>query len=113
MQSRAVRHTGSGQFHLFCQAEALQTYSRFLDDGLPVESQLAETKTFQRWVKAVFHHHIDKQRVIDALSFTFFAQRVISNPSYYGFTNRNQDESLSAIVDQLVEATREPTEASS
>ena len=108
MQSRAVRHAGSGQFHLFCQAEALQTYSRFLDDGLPVESQLAETKTFQRWVKAAFHPHIDKQRMIDALSFTFLAQRVVSNPSYYGFTNRNQDENLTAIVDQLVEAMREP-----
>ncbi|KAF8812579.1 Sec63-domain-containing protein [Phlegmacium glaucopus] len=113
MQSRAVRHTGAGQFHLFCQAEALETYSRFLDDGLPVESQLTETKTLQRWVKTVFHHHIDKQQVVDALSFTFLAQRVISNPSYYGFTTRNQDEDLSAIVDQLVEAMGEPTEASS
>jgi len=113
MQSHAVRYTGSGQFHLFCQAEALETYSRFLGDGLPVESQLTETKTLQSWVKSVFHHHIDKQRVVDALSFTFLAQRVISNPSYYGFTNRNQDENLSAIVDQLVEAMREPGEASS
>ena len=112
MQSRAVRHTGTGQFHLFCQAEALQTYSRFLDDGLPMESQLIETKTLQKWVKAVFHHHhIDKQRVIDALSFTFLAQRVASNPSYYGFTKKNQDENLSTIVDQLVEAMREPAEA--
>jgi len=107
MQSRAVRHAGSGQFHLFCQAEALQTYSRFLDDGLPVESQLTETKTLQNWVKTALHP-IDKQRVVDALSFTFLAQRVISNPSYYGFTSRNQDENLSAIVDQLIEAKHEP-----
>jgi len=113
MQSRAVRHTGSGQFHLFCQAEALETYSRFLDDGLPVESQLIETKTLQRWVKTVGEDHIDKQRVVDALSFTFLAQRVVSNPSYYGFTNRNRDENLSAIVDQLAEAMRKPAEASS
>ena len=113
MQSRAVRHTGSGQFHLFCQAEALQTYSRFLDDGLPVESQLTETKTLQNWVKtALLHHPIDKQRVVDALSFTFLAQRVISNPSYYGFTSRNQDENLSAIVDQLVEAMHQPGKGS-
>jgi len=110
MQSRAVRHTGSGQFHFFCQAEALQTYSRFLDDGLPVESQLTETKTLQTWVKTVLQRPIDRQQVVDALSFTFLAQRVISNPSYYGFTNRNQDENLSAIVDQLAEA---PEEASS
>ena len=103
MQSRAVRDTGSGQFHLFCQAEALQTYSRFLDDGLPVESQLTETKTLRSWVKTVLHHPIDRQQVVDLLSFTFLSQRVISNPSYYGFTNRNRDENLSAIVDQLVE----------
>ena len=112
MQSRAVRHSGSGQFHLFCQAEALQTYSRFLDDGLPVESQLTETKTLQNWVKTVLHRPIDKQQVVDALSFTFLAQRIISNPSYYGFTSRNQDENLSAIVDQLVETMHEPEEAS-
>ena len=112
MQSRAVQYTGSGQFHLFCQAEALPTYSRFLDDGLPVESQLTETKTLQKWVKTVFPRHIDKQRVLDALSFTFLAQRVISNPSYYGFTNRNRDEILSAIVDQLVEAMCEPAKVS-
>lgn len=104
MQSRAVRHAGSGQFHLLCQAEALQTYSRFLDNGLPVESQLTETRTLHNWVKTALHRPIDKQRVVDALSFTFLAQRVISNPSYYGFTSRNRDENLSAIVDQLVEA---------
>ena len=112
MQSRAVRHTGPGQFHLFCQAEALQTYSHFLDNGLPVESQLTETKILQRWVRAVCHHDIDKRRVVDALSFTFLAQRIISNPSYYGFTNRNRDENLSAVVDQLVKAICEPAEAS-
>jgi len=113
MQSRALRHMDSGQFHLFCQAEALQTYSRFLDGGLPMESQLTETKTLQRWVKTICHDHMDKQRVVDALSFTFLAQRVISNPSYYGFTNRNMDENLSAIVDQLVENMRESAEGSS
>ena len=112
MQSRAVRHAGSGQFHLFCQAESLQTYARFLDDGLPVESQLTETKILQNWVKTALHHLTDKQQVVDALSFTFLAQRVISNPSYYGFTSRNQDENLSAIADQLVEALHEPVEAS-
>ena len=112
MQSRAVRHAGSGQFHLFCQAESLQTYARFLDDGLPVESQLTETKILQNWVKTALHHLTDKQQVVDALSFTLLAQRVISNPSYYGFTSRNQDENLSAIADQLVEALHDPVEAS-
>jgi antiviral helicase SLH1 len=112
MQSRAVRHAGTGQFHLFCQAEALQTYTRFLDDGLPVESQLTRTKTLQNWLKTVLHQPMDKQRVVDAISFTFLAQRVVSNPSYYGFTSRNQDENLSAIVDQLVEAMHEPEEVS-
>ena len=104
MQSLAVQQSDNGHFYLFCQAEALETYSRFLDDGLPLESLLPESRTLRDWIKSFFGAKLDKQHIMDVLSFTFLAQRVMSNPSYYGFKLRNQEESLSAIVDQLVEA---------
>ncbi|KAF8165208.1 Sec63 Brl domain-containing protein [Crassisporium funariophilum] len=107
MQSRAVQQSGIGQFHLFCQAEALETYSRFLDDGLPLESQLMETQTLADLLGLVVDGSSDKQRIVDALSFTFLSARVVSNPSYYGFASQNQNENLSIIVDRLVEALQE------
>lgn len=104
MQSRAVRHSGSGLFYLFCQAEAKNTFIHFLNEGLPLESQILETRDLETWYR---DHRInggvlDKQQVIDALSFTFLARRVVSNPAYYDCTSRSRDENLSRIVDRLV-----------
>jgi antiviral helicase SLH1 len=103
MQSRAIQQSGTGFFHLFCQAESLDTYSRFLDEGLPLESQLPESEAFQEWVRSFSTTNQTKQHVMDVLSFTFLAQRVVSNPSYYGFTTRERDQNLSAIVDHVVD----------
>lgn len=104
MQSRAVRHTGLGHFHLFCQGESKDTIMRFLRDGLPLESRLLETQHLQSWYK---YHHAngtlpDKQQIVDALSFTFLARRIETNPTYYDCTGTTRDENLSLIVDKLV-----------
>ncbi|KAF8309549.1 Sec63-domain-containing protein [Clavulina sp. PMI_390] len=40
MQGLAVRHGRAGRFHLLCQAEERDTYMRFLEEGLPLESAL-------------------------------------------------------------------------
>jgi antiviral helicase SLH1 len=103
MQSRAVQHSGTGHFHLFCQAEALDTYSRFLNEGLPLESQLMETDHLRNWIKTVNSKgfNLSKQDVFDFLSFTFLSRRVASNPNYYGFRSTNRDENISRIVDTL------------
>ena len=105
MQGRAVRHGDMGHFHLFCQAEDKDTYMRFLEGGLPLESRLRGSDQLRQWYK---HHrdrgHIrNKQEGVQALSWTFLARRAASNPTYYD--NRGtRDECLSRIVDELEES---------
>jgi len=103
MQSRAVRHSGSGHFHLLCQAEGKDTITRFLNDGLPLESRLLETHDLETW----YHKQIQdgrmvgKQQAVDMLSFTFLARRLVGNPTYYDATAGSLDENLSQIVDKV------------
>jgi len=54
-------------------------------------------------MKSVYSSSSDKQRLVDALSFTFLAQRIASNPSYYGFIDSDRSKSLSSIVDRIVD----------
>ncbi|KAG5637451.1 hypothetical protein H0H81_004468 [Sphagnurus paluster] len=104
MQSRAVRHIGTGYFNLFCQAEAKDTFTRFLNEGLPLESQLFDSDDLARW------YNIQRQRVgapteldvMDILSFTFLARRVVRNPAYYDCTSTSRDENLSRVVDRVL-----------
>ncbi|KAF7352893.1 putative helicase mug81 [Mycena venus] len=102
MQGRAVRHSGAGHFHLFCQAEGKDTFLRFLNDGLPLESALLDSSELRAWYTA--HAHLDKQQLVDALSFTFLAHRIATNPTYYDCVSNSRDENLSRIVDDLVYA---------
>ncbi len=113
MQSRAIQQSGTGFFYLFCQAEALETYSRFLDDGLPLESQLSDSHLLSDWVKSFYSDSSDKQRIVDALSFTFLSRRIISNPSYYGFSKRDKGENISAFADRAVDDMYKKARASS
>jgi antiviral helicase SLH1 len=103
MQSRAVQQSGHGHFHLFCPSESFETYSKFLDEGLPLESQLHESHILRDWAKSFFPEGLVEKQVMDVLSFTFLAQRLIGNPFYYGFRSRSLEENLSRIVDKLVE----------
>jgi antiviral helicase SLH1 len=103
MQSRAVRHTGSGHFYLFCQTEAKDTFTRFLNEGLPLESQLLETRDLAVWYNIQRRNlgSLNEQQVVDALSFTFLARRLVSNPAYYDCTSTLRDENISRVVDKL------------
>jgi antiviral helicase SLH1 len=103
MQGRAVLHTGSGHFHLFCQAEAKDTIARFLNDGLPIESQLLQTSDFATWFDLQKRNlgSLQEQQIVDALSFTFLARRLVSNPVYYDCTSTSRGENLSRVVDRL------------
>jgi len=100
MQSRAVRHKGTGHFYLFCQDEAKDTFLRFLNEGSPLESGLQESEELEHWYRN--NATQDKQQIVDALSFTFLAQRIASNPTYYDCTSSSRDENLSRVVDNLV-----------
>ncbi|KAF9222108.1 Sec63-domain-containing protein [Gyrodon lividus] len=105
MQSRAVRQSAPGRFVLFCPAEAGETFNKFLnEDGLPLESQLLETGVLEKWYQEQRKDGAvqNKQDEIEVLSFTFLAQRVVSNPTYYEVpSNIPRDEALSHIADRL------------
>ncbi|KAG6903371.1 hypothetical protein C0995_013124 [Termitomyces sp. Mi166 len=114
MQSRAVRQTGTGYFYLFCQAEAKDTFVRFLNDGLPIESQLLETDDLARWatLQKGLDGRLKAQDILDVLSFTFLLRRVVSNPAYYDCTFTSRDENLSRIADRIISRASELTSSS-
>ncbi|KAI0650624.1 Sec63-domain-containing protein [Trametes meyenii] len=104
MQGRAVQHRGAaGRFWVFCQAEGKDTITRFLNDGLPLESTLLETDVLRDWYRARRKDGAikDKQAAVDVLSFTFLARRLVSNPAYYDARSTAVNELLSRIVDKL------------
>lgn len=105
MQGRAVRHDGAGHFHLFCQVESKDTFLRFLNDGLPLESKLLQTDVLRAWYRDRRKDGTiaDKQQAVEALSFTFLARRLTSNPMYYDCSSTSVNELLSRVVDSLDE----------
>ncbi|KAJ3550589.1 hypothetical protein NM688_g5040 [Phlebia brevispora] len=106
MQGRAVRHNETGRFHLFCQTESKDTFTRFLSEGLPLESKLLETDRLRTLYRAMRSRGRlgSKQDDVDMLSFTFLARRVESNPIYYNMPTGSRSERLSRIVDSLERA---------
>ncbi|CAK5275707.1 unnamed protein product [Mycena citricolor] len=104
MQSRAVRHGAAGHFFLFCQAEGKDTFVRFLNDGLPLESGLLRSPELRAWYQNQGHRELSNQQLVDALSFTFLSRRLASNPTYYDCLQSSRDENLSRTVDDLVYA---------
>lgn len=105
MEGKAVRHGGAGRFHLFCQSEGKDTVTRFLNDGLPLESRMLETDTLRAWYRDRRRDGSvgDKQAAVDVLSHTFLARRLVSNPAYYDARSTAVNELLSRIVDRLDE----------
>ncbi|KAF8623442.1 hypothetical protein AX15_006384 [Amanita polypyramis BW_CC] len=101
MQGRAIRQFGRGSFHLFCQPEAKDTYTRFLNDGLPLESSLLKSPELEMWLRTRLENpSFSEQQAIGALSFTYLARRVESNPSYYDCTQK--EGNLDRVVDTLL-----------
>ncbi|KAG8899961.1 hypothetical protein FRB99_006340 [Tulasnella sp. 403] len=103
MQSLAARYGKSGKFMLLCHVEERDTFVRFLDQGLPLESSLAESEEFAEWVKEEITKRSmkTKQDLMDMLSFTYLAQRVRSNPTYYEAEPERAENRLSRLVDQV------------
>ncbi|KNZ73815.1 Putative helicase mug81 [Termitomyces sp. J132] len=109
MQSRAVQQIGTGYFHLFCQAEAKDTFTRFLNEGLPIESRLLETDNLAQWISLQHRRNngMKVQDILDVLSFTFLSRRLVSNPTYYDCTSTSRDENLSRIADKIMSRSSE------
>ncbi|KAM6495763.1 Sec63 Brl domain containing protein [Amanita muscaria] len=101
MQGHAVRQFGLGQFYLFCQPETKDTYTRFLNDGIPLESSLLETSELETWLRSRVHDPtFDERQALDILSFTYLARRIKSNPSYYDCSSG--DDGPSRVVDRIL-----------
>ena len=107
MQGRALRHAQTGRFHIMCQAEHLDTYLRFLHDGLPLESVLVDspllTSVFGELRKK--GSVSTKQDALDLLGFTFLAKRIETNPVYYDAPAGGRDIALSRLVDLVFQDT--------
>lgn len=103
MQGRAARNGQSGRYYLFCQSESQETMTRFLNDGLPVESTLHSTPALKRWLHDRWKSGMisDKQQTLDILSWTYLARRMASNPMYYDAVPEAVDETLSRMTDSL------------
>ncbi|TFK76028.1 Sec63-domain-containing protein [Pluteus cervinus] len=105
MQGRAIRHTSTGHFHLFCQAESKETFSRFLQNGLPLESTLLDTDDMTQFYLAKKRegHVLNRQDLVDILTFTYLARRTLSNPVYYGNESPSLREALSRVADRITD----------
>ena len=101
MLGRAITHGQTGHFHLFCPAEALDTYMRFINHGLTLESRLLDGALLREWLMArrTDGSIAGKQDAMDALSFTLLARRLDTNPAYYDSSDVDRDEALSRILD--------------
>ena len=92
-----------GRFHLFCQAESKDSFLRFLNKGLPLESHLLNSPVLQSWYDDCRTSGSigDKQAAVDALSFTYLFLRISSNPVYYDCKAGSRNVDLSKLVDRL------------
>ncbi|CAE6500996.1 unnamed protein product [Rhizoctonia solani] len=102
MQSRAVRSGSAGSFILMCQAEDKDTYMRFLENGLPLESELMEADcgVLRKWAQTMMGANLLKnpQDLLDILGHTYLRRRLKTNPSYYE-DGANEEDTLVKLVD--------------
>ncbi|KAF2397611.1 putative pre-mRNA splicing helicase [Trichodelitschia bisporula] len=79
-------------------------YKKFLNEALPIESQL------QGYLHDAFVGEISTgmisstQDAVDWSTYTYFYRRLLANPSFYGLTDTSH-EGLSAFLSELVETT--------
>jgi antiviral helicase SLH1 len=126
MQGLAIQHGKAGRFHLLCSSQQRDVYMRFLEEGLPLESSLissysfdsdnsgtdeaipcfASSEVLRGWLakRRETGSIRGKQDAMDFLSHTFLWRRMKSNPSYYGVRHGERDFTLSRFVDHLFKA---------
>ena len=89
---------------LMCPAVKREYYKKFLNEALPVESQL------QAFLHDVFVTEIstkfigDTQEAINWFTYTYFFRRLMANPSFYGLTEASQEQ-FNIHLSELVEST--------
>ena len=104
MQGRAIRPDQDGHLHLFCHPDAKATFTRFLNEGLPLESSLLDVGSpVVDWIQksrgagASVEGRTKKQEVHKILSWTFLRHRITSNPVYYDIKQGGGDALWRAV----------------
>ncbi|KAH8837569.1 hypothetical protein MCOR27_001688 [Pyricularia oryzae] len=101
---------GRGRGVLMLPAVKRDYYKKFLNEALPVESQLTEQSQNHAYLHDAFVTEISIKMVEsgdDALNwttFTYFYRRLLANPSYYGLADPSND-GLSKYLTEMVEET--------
>lgn len=115
-QERNTSDASVAQCMIFTQPDKASLISKFINEGLPLESSFLESETlFQAILSRISSGTIEnKQRCLDALCTTFLAERVQENPFYYGRGRavehnskaESKNERLSSLVDDMLEDMR-------
>ncbi|KAF2716323.1 Sec63-domain-containing protein [Polychaeton citri CBS 116435] len=106
MLGKAGRPTGDADSRgvLMCPSVKRDYYKKFLNEALPIESQL-QSYFHDAFVTEIATKTIEStQDAVDWSTYTYFYRRLIANPSYYGLTDTSH-EGLSAHLSELVETT--------
>ena len=89
---------------LMCPAVKRDYYKKFLNEALPIESQL------QAYLHDIFVTEIstkiigDMQDAINWFTYTYYYRRLMANPSFYGLTEASQD-GFNKHLSELIETT--------
>lgn len=100
----------SAELLVLCQPEQADLYKRFLEQGLPLESQLAQDSLLPEAVLSELANGKvnSRQDVTDWFSWTFAYQRLQDNPSYYRerttVAELDRDDEVSRFVDELLDS---------
>ena len=89
---------------LMVPAVKREYYKKFLNEALPIESQL-QAYLHDAFVSEISTKIIGStQDAVDWATYTYFYRRLLANPSYYGLTDTSH-EGLSTHLSELVENT--------
>ncbi|KAF2421033.1 pre-mRNA splicing helicase [Tothia fuscella] len=109
MFGKAGRSSGRGKDKiakgvLMVPAVKRDYYKKFLNEALPIESQL-QSYLHDAFVAEISTGMISStQDAVDWSTYTYFYRRLLANPSFYGLTDITH-EGLSAFLSELVETT--------
>lgn len=110
MQTLAIppASDASAECLILCQAEQADLYGQFLLQGLPLESELPFDPLLAStlFVDLAMKRIKTRQDVVDSFSWTYFARRLESNPSYYHTQTHgeiNVDDQLSRLADRVLQ----------
>jgi pre-mRNA-splicing helicase BRR2 len=89
---------------LMVPAVKREYYKKFLNEALPIESQLQYYLTDAFLAEISTGMISSTQDAVDWSTYTYFYRRLLANPSFYGLTDTSH-EGLSAFLSELVETT--------